>query len=316
MWLCPALLLVILSGYSTAENLLTGPGAARGRERGSLTVQCRYEPGWETHRKWWCRGADFRSCRILVMTTGSEQEVRRDRVSIRDRHKNHTFTVTMEELRRDDADTYWCGIERTGIDLSVPVEVTIDPGYSTSSNPLTGPGAARGRERGSLTVQCRYEPGLERHRKWWCRGAHWRSCRILVMTTGSEQEVKKDRVSIRDSHKNHTFTVTMEELRRDDADTYWCGIERTGIDFAVPVEVTIAPAPGRTTMAASVAFTPSTSMKTTSSVTRSLLGSTYFLLLVLLELPLILSMLGVVLWVNRPWRGSAGRPGRRDDENR
>nr|XP_012634191.1 CMRF35-like molecule 1 [Microcebus murinus] len=62
------------------------------------------------------------------------------------------------------------------------------------------------------------------------------------MTTGSEQEVKKDRMSIRDSHKNHTFTVTMEELRRDDADTYWCGMERTGIDPGVPVEVTIDPA--------------------------------------------------------------------------
>ncbi|XP_075850840.1 CMRF35-like molecule 1 isoform X3 [Microcebus murinus] len=121
------LLLFWLSGYSTAENRLTGPGAARGPERGSLTVQCRYEPGWENYRKWWCRGAHFRSCRILVMTTGSEQEVKKDRVSIRDRHKNHTFTVTMEELRRDDADTYWCGMERTGIDPGVRVEVTIDP---------------------------------------------------------------------------------------------------------------------------------------------------------------------------------------------
>uniref|UniRef100_A0A8C5UX61 CD300 molecule like family member f n=1 Tax=Microcebus murinus TaxID=30608 RepID=A0A8C5UX61_MICMU len=121
------LLLFWLSGYSTAGYPVTGPGAARGPEQGSLTVQCRYEPGWETHKKWWCRGAHCRSCRILVMTTGSEQEVKKDRMSIRDSHKNHTFTVTMEELRRDDADTYWCGMERTGIDPGVPVEVTIDP---------------------------------------------------------------------------------------------------------------------------------------------------------------------------------------------
>uniref|UniRef100_A0A2K6FWD0 CD300 molecule like family member f n=1 Tax=Propithecus coquereli TaxID=379532 RepID=A0A2K6FWD0_PROCO len=125
------LLLFWLSGYSTAGNPLTGPGAARGPERGSLTVQCRYDPGWETHRKWWCRGARWSRCKMLVETTGSEQEVRKGHVSIRDNQKNHTFTVTMEGLRRDDADTYWCGIKRTGADHGVQVEVTVDPALAT-----------------------------------------------------------------------------------------------------------------------------------------------------------------------------------------
>ena len=39
---------------------------------------------------------------------------------------------------------------------------------------------------------------------------------------------------------------------------------------------------------------------------RSLLSSVYFLLLVFLEVPLLLSMLSVVLWVTRPQRGSGG----------
>ncbi|KAK2112001.1 hypothetical protein P7K49_011748 [Saguinus oedipus] len=33
----------------------------------------------------------------------------------------------MKDLRRDDADTDWCGIERTGTDLEVKVQVPIDP---------------------------------------------------------------------------------------------------------------------------------------------------------------------------------------------
>ncbi|XP_010854428.1 PREDICTED: CMRF35-like molecule 1 isoform X4 [Bison bison bison] len=37
----------------------------------------------------------------------------------------------MEELRLDDSDTYWCGIERTGTDLGNTVEVTIDPAPTT-----------------------------------------------------------------------------------------------------------------------------------------------------------------------------------------
>ncbi|XP_037351454.1 CMRF35-like molecule 1 [Talpa occidentalis] len=61
----------------------------------------------ETHKKWWCRGAAWFSCNILVTTTGSEQEVRNGSVSIRDHQKNHTFTVTMEALTLGDADTYW-----------------------------------------------------------------------------------------------------------------------------------------------------------------------------------------------------------------
>ncbi|XP_032097692.1 CMRF35-like molecule 1 isoform X3 [Sapajus apella] len=115
-----------LSGYSIATEI-TGPTTVNGLERGSLTLRCAYGSQWETYLKWWCRGAVWSSCQILVKTTGSEQEVKRDRLSIRDDQKNHTFTVTMKDLRRDDADTYWCGIERTGTDLGVKVQVTIDP---------------------------------------------------------------------------------------------------------------------------------------------------------------------------------------------
>lgn len=41
---------------------------------------------------------------------------------------------------------------------------------------------------------------------------------------------------------------------------------------------------------------------------RSLLGSIHFLPLVFLKVPLLLGMLGVVLWVNRPLRRSGGSP--------
>ena len=41
---------------------------------------------------------------------------------------------------------------------------------------------------------------------------------------------------------------------------------------------------------------------------RPLLGSAHFLLLVFLKVPLLLGMLGAVLWVNRPLRSSGGKP--------
>ncbi|XP_059527079.1 CMRF35-like molecule 1 isoform X3 [Myotis daubentonii] len=273
---------------------ITGPEAVRGLERGVLTVQCRYDPGWETYRKWWCRGAVWGSCKILVKTHGSAFGVK-ERVSIWDDQTNRTLTVTMKELRREDTDTYWCGIERTGSDPGFHVKVTIDPG---SSVPITGPEEVRGLERGVLTVQCRYDPGWETYLKWWCRGPVLGSCKILVETNESAFG-EKERVSIRDNQTNRTLTVTMKELRREDTDTYWCAIERTGRDPGFPVKVTIDPdTPEDTT-----GFLTVTSQHSDG---RSLLSSTRFLLLVFLEVPLLLSMLGAVLWVNRPLRGSGG----------
>ncbi|XP_057572374.1 CMRF35-like molecule 1 isoform X2 [Hippopotamus amphibius kiboko] len=121
-WLLLALFLLVHPG----SFAITGPREVSGLEGGLLIVQCRYNPGWETHVKWWCRGAAWSSCKILVETTGSEKEVKKDRVSIRDNWKDRSFTVTMKELSLSDADTYWCGIERVGSDVGAQVEVTID----------------------------------------------------------------------------------------------------------------------------------------------------------------------------------------------
>ncbi|XP_069400082.1 CMRF35-like molecule 1 isoform X2 [Ovis canadensis] len=123
-------LLLRLSGSSA----ISGPRAVTGVEQGSLTVRCRYDPGYEPYVKWWCRGADWSSCRFVVKTIhGSEKEVKQGRVSIKDNWKDRSFTVTMEKLRLDDSDAYWCGIERTGVDLGDDVDVTIDPDNIRSS---------------------------------------------------------------------------------------------------------------------------------------------------------------------------------------
>ena len=132
------------------ESAITGPKAMRSLEGGSLTVQCRYSPGLETHVKWWCRGAAWRSCKFLVKTTEAEKEVKKDRASIRDNWKNRTITVTMEKLRLNDADTYWCGIERFGTDDGVPVKVTIDPGKSMCMCRCVSSGPALSWSLGSL----------------------------------------------------------------------------------------------------------------------------------------------------------------------
>ena len=109
---------------------IRGPESVRGQERESVSVQCHYDSEWESHKKWWCRGAWWASCRILVQTQGSGREEKGDRVSIKDDQRNRSFTVTLQELRQDDADTYWCGIERPGSDLGKQIKVTVGPSKS------------------------------------------------------------------------------------------------------------------------------------------------------------------------------------------
>ena len=141
-------------GSSDPSAVIRGPGEVTGPEQGWLTVQCHYEPRWESYVKYWCQGAEFISCKFLVKTTGSNWEVKRDRVSIRDNQTSHTFTVTMEKLRRGDAGTYWCGIERTGTDHGVRVKVTIGPGKNMCMYDCVTSGTALSWPLRSLSRDC------------------------------------------------------------------------------------------------------------------------------------------------------------------
>ncbi|XP_073091980.1 CMRF35-like molecule 7 isoform X2 [Manis javanica] len=138
MWLPPALLLLSLPEFCFPGCFsIKGPRSVRGVEQGSVAVQCNYDSRWKTYRKWWCRGASWDYCKVLIQTAGTEEEVQRNRVSIRDNQTTYLLTVTMKDVRQDDTDTYWCGIQKTGIDLGARIRVTIDPGMA-----LTAPEAA------------------------------------------------------------------------------------------------------------------------------------------------------------------------------
>ncbi|XP_034496196.1 CMRF35-like molecule 5 isoform X2 [Ailuropoda melanoleuca] len=123
MWLLPVLLLLVIQGHFSICQERT----VRGTEGGNLTVNCGYGRGWESYKKWWCRGDDWDSCRIIVKTTGSEKLVKKGRASIQDNHSRHKFTMTLERLQYDDADTYWCGIEKIGNDIGFKFYVAVDP---------------------------------------------------------------------------------------------------------------------------------------------------------------------------------------------
>uniref|UniRef100_A0A2K6GUF4 CD300 molecule like family member b n=1 Tax=Propithecus coquereli TaxID=379532 RepID=A0A2K6GUF4_PROCO len=152
---------------------------------------------------------------------------------------------------------------------------------------LQGPESVRGPERGSVTVQCHYNQGWETYEKWWCRGVKWHLCKVLVQTGGSEQEEKSGRVSIRDSWRDRSFTVTMEGLRQDDADTYWCGIQKVGTDLGTRVKVITD---GEGSESTSLSCTPGSDGIVTCH-------RTHYMLLAFVKVPILLILVGAVLWL-------------------
>ena len=107
---------------------LSGPRRVTGIVGGSLRVECRYREEFINSSKFWCKSPCVLLWR-MVETTVSEKEVRRGRVSIRDRPASLTFTVTLESLREEDVGTYGCGIYvPLSRDPTLQVEVSVIPG--------------------------------------------------------------------------------------------------------------------------------------------------------------------------------------------
>uniref|UniRef100_A0A8C9PAB7 CD300e molecule n=1 Tax=Spermophilus dauricus TaxID=99837 RepID=A0A8C9PAB7_SPEDA len=165
---------------------------------------------------------------------------------------------------------------------------------------LWGPDSVTGTVGSSLSLQCHYERAYKGYSKYWCRGQHDTNCHRIVETKGGEKVERNGRMSIRDSADDLTITVTIENFSEDDAGSYWCKIQTIWIldifsrdpSFQVQVLAWVAGQP----------LVP----PTPSSPSGSLLSSVHFLLLVFLKVPLLLSMLSAVLWVNRPQRAPGG----------
>lgn len=110
-----------------------GPKTVTGPAGGSVSVQCWYNRGYEESVKYWCKETGERQCDHPIQTTGSEAEVKQNRISIQDNHALRTFKVIMENLTNGDAGTYLCGVEKAQqYDIWHPVEVKVTAEFYTT----------------------------------------------------------------------------------------------------------------------------------------------------------------------------------------
>ncbi|XP_032097712.1 protein CD300H isoform X1 [Sapajus apella] len=173
---------------------------------------------------------------------------------------------------------------------------------------VSGPSTVMGTVGSSLSVQCRYEEKYKMFNKYWCRQPCLPFWHETVETTGSETVVRSDRVIITDHPGDRTFTVTLENLTAEDAGKYRCGIatilQEDGLSGLLPepffqVQVLVS---STSTTGSGTENSVKTSGSPTGPGQCQGSSSVYFLLLLLLKVPLLLSTLGAILWVSRPWR--------------
>uniref|UniRef100_A0A4W2HBU1 Immunoglobulin domain-containing protein n=1 Tax=Bos indicus x Bos taurus TaxID=30522 RepID=A0A4W2HBU1_BOBOX len=140
---------------------LSGPRSVTGIVGGSMSVECQYQEAFVDDIKYWCKHPCVSPWKI-VETRESEREVRRGRVSIRDRPASLTFTVTLESLREEDEGTYGCGIYvPLSRDPTFQVEVSVIPGGTAVSWRAPGAPASRWWSWGSAAAARggRWSPG-------------------------------------------------------------------------------------------------------------------------------------------------------------
>ncbi|KAL1281367.1 hypothetical protein QQF64_000170 [Cirrhinus molitorella] len=76
-----------------------------------LDIRCPYKSGYEPNSKYFCKGeCNFRNKNIMVKS-GSPAKDRR--FSLNDNKTFSVFTVTIADLRTEDAGQYWCAVKRT-----------------------------------------------------------------------------------------------------------------------------------------------------------------------------------------------------------
>ncbi|XP_054460770.1 uncharacterized protein LOC129096119 isoform X1 [Anoplopoma fimbria] len=116
-------LILLLGGLLETEAMsVTGMGGT------DVTIKCSHTNAF-SNVKYFCKGACDE--KDVLITSRTSKDTKTDKYHIAD--KGNTFNVTILHLTMQDSGTYWCGIERLGVDtynevvLTVIKESTQDP---------------------------------------------------------------------------------------------------------------------------------------------------------------------------------------------
>uniref|UniRef100_A0A9J8A1P0 Ig-like domain-containing protein n=1 Tax=Cyprinus carpio carpio TaxID=630221 RepID=A0A9J8A1P0_CYPCA len=148
--------------------------------------------------------------------------------------------------------------------------------------------SVRGYSGGGVNITCRYDREYTDNAKYFCRG-EWLTCSDLIRTETKDKWVDSGRFSLFVDTRAAVFTVTFRNLSEQDSGTYWCGVEKPGLDPYTEVNLkVVTDVPNMTTSSSSTSsvFKPSASVS--SDMSKVFSGSSLIIFLVLVLLVLII----------------------------
>ncbi|XP_062395870.1 CMRF35-like molecule 1 [Sardina pilchardus] len=187
-----------------------------GYEGGELRVRCPYDKGYEKNRKYLNRvGSPHHSeSKTLIQTSWSQTQAAEGRFSLSDDVTATVFTVTITGLTAEDSGKYECGVKRYGHDdIRNELQVLV----KQLENII-------GYENKNASITCKYQrkdTGRDEYMKYFCKGQSPSDC----INTGDKVQsgmTLEDRFSLRDDPTSGIYTVTITDLRKEDAGIYWC----------------------------------------------------------------------------------------------
>eukprot|EP00063_Salmo_salar_P070400 XP_014045235.1 PREDICTED: CMRF35-like molecule 5 [Salmo salar] len=125
-----------------------------GYKGGKAEIRCPYREEWRSHQKYLCKGSKMECITFLGdndIETEDEEWTSKWRYSLHDDKGVRVFIVTITNMMSDGAGTYWCGVERIGLDPEVY-------GDWCCENPteVTGSEEVTGYEELSVSIHCMY----------------------------------------------------------------------------------------------------------------------------------------------------------------
>ncbi|KAK1894988.1 CMRF35-like molecule 5 [Dissostichus eleginoides] len=147
--------------------------------------------------------------------------------------------VTFTNLKKSDANTYYCGVEGNGPDPWIKVNLKVTDALSfVEMKPLNKRGCVGER----VTFTCsdwNNVFGVKSNDKYFCRSPCTEDKHIIIKAA-SGKTTQQNRILI--NNRGNDLFVTFTNLKKSDANTYYCGVERNGLDPLIKVNLKVTDA--------------------------------------------------------------------------
>ncbi|KAL1281499.1 hypothetical protein QQF64_000302 [Cirrhinus molitorella] len=190
---------------------LTMPPVIR-RKGDSAEMKCPYDANHTKEIKHLCKGQCFTQDAQTIIQS-DEDHVKKTNISVKDDTELNLFTVTITDLRAEDAGKYWCAVKDA---FNLPIELMIIMKDGITHEASVG---------GSVSISCKYI--RKNNQVFFCRGDQPNIC-VRDGVRVSSNNSTNGRFSLTDQTSAGVFTVNISNLRAEDSGKYWCGEEHSG----------------------------------------------------------------------------------------